>query len=343
MTGPTRRILLQGAAAAAAAGLWPGRGPPRAQPAGRFRIAMVLPRGVDPPAQGFIDYLERQGVEADYTILDLTEPGASAEDAVARIREDRPDLVYTWGTPTTLAVVGRWDTTEPGRHITDIPVVFTTVSAPEASGVVQSLARPGRNVTGVSHIPPLETQINTITAYRRDVRTLGVVYNPLEPNSAINVAALHTYLPDRGIALIDRPVPVGPDGEPDGTAVPRLVADLAAEGVDFLYIGPDTFVAVDNRDSLTLAAMRAGLPTFAATESIVRRSHALVGLFSSALGVGRFAGFKAEQILVEGRAPGEIPVETLRRFSLLINMRVARRIEAYPPLSLLNLAEIVRE
>jgi putative ABC transport system substrate-binding protein len=338
MIRPTRRQLLFAAGAAAALG--PAR--LHAQSDGRFRIAMVLPRGVDAPAQGFMDYLERQGLAADYLIFDLREPDMPVSNAVARIKAERPDLVYTWGTPTTLAVTGRWDAADPAIHVTDIPVVFTTVSAPEASGVVESLERPGRNVTGVSHIPPLETQINTITAYRRQVERIGVVFNPQEPNSRLNVAALQAYLPSRGIALIDRQVPAGPDGAPDGEAIPGLVAEIAAAEADFLYIGPDTFVAVHNRDPLTIAAMEARLPTFAATESIVRRSHALLGLFSSALGVGRFAGFKAEQILLEGRAPGAIPVETLRRFSLLINMAVARRIEAYPPLSLLNLAEIIR-
>jgi putative ABC transport system substrate-binding protein len=338
MTGIDRRSFLIGTGAAA---LWPASA--RAQTPARVSIAMVLPRGLDAPAQGFVDYLDRRGIGADYLMLDLREPGMTVAAAVARIRRDLPDLVYTWGTPTTLGVVGRWDAADPSPYIRDIPVVFTTVSAPQASGVVESLERPGRNVTGVSHIPPLETQVNTVTAYRRDVRRLGVVYNPAEPNSRLNVRALGAYLTGVGMGLDARPVPPGSDGEPDGAAIPRLVADLAADGADFLYIGPDTFVAVHNRDPLTLAALRARLPSFAATESIVRRSHALVGLFSSALGVGRFAGFKAEQILAEGRPPGAIPVETLRRFSLLINMRVARRIEAYPPLSLLNLAEIVRQ
>src|SRR3546814_2015881 len=77
-----------------------------------------------------------------------------------------------------------------------------------------------------------------------------------------------------------------------------------------------------------------------ATESIVRRSDALVGLFSTAVNVGRFAAFKAEQILVGGQSPAQIPIETLRRFSLLINMPVAHAIQVYPPISLLNLAEV---
>ena len=343
MNRPTRRTILGGIAATAIGGLWPAGRTPRAQPTARFRIILVLPRGLDAPAQGFRDYLDRQGVDVEYIVLDLTEPGASVEGAVARIKQERPDLIYTWGTPTTRAVVGQWTEADPTAYVRDIPVVFTTVAAPVASGIVEDLERPGRNVTGVGHLPPLDTQINTITAYRREVSKLGVVYNPQEPNSAINVAALRAYLPSRGIALAERPVPTDVGGAPDAQAIPQLVAEIAADGADFLYIGPDTFVAVNNRDPLTRAAMAARLPSFAATESIVRRSHALLGLFSSALGVGRFAGFKAEQILVEGQAPGDIPVETLRRFSLLINMRVARRIEAYPPLSLLNLAEIIQE
>ena len=43
------------------------------------------------------------------------------------IRATRPDLVYTWGTSVTLGAVGAHDGIVQGRHITDIPVVFTLV------------------------------------------------------------------------------------------------------------------------------------------------------------------------------------------------------------------------
>ena len=92
---------------------------------------------------------------------------------------------------------------------------------------------------------------------------------------------------------------------------------------------------------MTKAALDARLPTFCATESIVRQAQCLVGISSNAANLGRFVGFKAASILVEGKDVATMPVETLKRFSLLINMPVAAALDLYPPLPLLNVAEVL--
>ena len=338
MTRLSRRAALSALGAGAASTLAPVR--LALAQAGPYRICMVLPGDERQTEVGFRDYLERRSIEIEYhrpTAEDTDDPQLAINREIRRLR---PDLVYTWGTPTTLAVVGTFDSADPDRHITDLPVVFCTVTDPVGSRIVRELDRPGRNVTGVSHIPPLPVQINTMNAYRQ-VERLAVIYNSLETNSVLTVERLERLTAEMGMTLIAERVPLGADGRPDGSLIPDLVADVAARGAQFLYIGPDTFVAVTNRDVLTQAALDHRLPTFSATESIVRRSRALFGLFSSSLSVGRFCATKAEEILVDGRDPAEIPIETLRRFSLLINMPVALELEVYPPLDLLNLAEIL--
>ena len=57
--------------------------------------------------------------------------------------------------------------------------------------------------------------------------------------------------------------------------------------------------------------------------------------------VGEFAAYKAEQILFDGKKAGEIPIETLTRHSLIVNLSAVRRLHTYPPLSILRLAELI--
>jgi len=59
--------------------------------------------------------------------------------------------------------------------------------------------------------------------------------------------------------------------------------------------------------------------------------------------VGLFAGFKAEKILLRSTRAGDIPIETLKRFSFLVNMETARKINFYPPVMILKFAEIIKE
>jgi ABC-type uncharacterized transport system, periplasmic component len=307
---------------------------------GRRRIYMVVPQQATDTEIGFQEFLTRRNIEADFILRPTHGDPSRIAAIIEEIKTVRPDLVYTWGTPTTLAIFGPYDG-DPERYVMDIPGVFATVTDPIASRLVTDLDHPNRNVTGVVHLASLEVQLNTISAYR-DIRSLGIIYNPHEENAVLTMKKLTELTAARGIQLLPEAVPIV-DGKPNGDAIPHLVERIAKQEADFLYIGPDTFVAVANGARLTAAAIQHRLPTFSATESIVRRSNALVGLFSSAISIGRFSAFKAEQILVEGRSPREVPIETLRRFSLLINMRVARQIEVYPPIGLLSLAEVLTD
>ena len=338
MTVLSRRRWLQwGTATGAsllAAGVRANPAPPR-----RFRIFMVLGRGEGTNEQGFKDYLARRGLEIDYIVRDTSGDASLLPRIIQEIKELRPDLVYTWGTPQTRAVVGPWDDPEPGPYVRDLPALFTYVAAPRDAKIVPNLERPGGNVTGTIHIAPVAAQVNAILAYR-PIRRLAAVFNPAERNSLLMIEEMRRECARRDLELIEAPAPLT-DGKPDPRDIPHLIARCRELGGEMLYLGPDTFFTTTHRHQVAAVALAERLPSFSATELIVRTDRALFALSSSPYGIGRLTGVKAVQILLEGQSPGEIPVETLRRFSVLINMATAKELSCYPPLSLLNLAEVV--
>ncbi|MBY6265425.1 ABC transporter substrate-binding protein [Azospirillum sp. 412522] len=339
----SRRSLLRlaGSGGLALPGLMPGgRALAAAVPDRTFRITMVLGRGESDSEYGFKDHLARRGLTVDYTIRDTGGDVSRLPAIVEEIRNTRPDLVYSWGTPQTRGIAGPFGDADPRRHVTDIPVVFTFVTAPVDAGIVPELGRPGRNVTGTIHIAPIAVQLNTIQAYS-PIRRLGVVYNPQERNSVYTVEGLRAETALRGLELVEEPVPLNDRGEPVAAAIPDALARVTQRGAEFLYIGPDTFIASHNRSTVAAEALRLRLPTFSATELIVRSDKALLALASNAYAIGRLTAVKAARILVDGASPSEIPVETLKRFSVIINMATVRALEHYPPIGLLNFAEII--
>jgi len=122
--------------------------------------------------------------------------------------------------------------------------------------------------------------------------------------------------------------------------VEQLIGQIHAEGAQWLYLLPDTFLG-SLYGRVIPAALQLRLPSFGAAELAVRAGGALVGLVSRYHSVGQLAGAKALEILAGGKAPGQLPVETLRRFSLLVNMRVAHSLRMYPPIDMLNYAEVI--
>lgn len=304
-----------------------------------FTIFQITFRGETDVERGFRDYLEQRGIPVRIIHRSADLDAGRVPAILEEVREVKPDLVYTWGTPVTLAVFGRVGEVDPARHITDVPGVFTMVSAPQGSGVVPSRESSGRNITGTSHVVPPEPQLRAMEAYRPFTR-LGVLYTPTEQNSVVIVEALKELEAPMGFRLVERTFPLGPEGRPSAASGPALVREIAEEGAEWLYYLPDTFLST-NIGQVAPVATDLGLPGFSAVELLQRE--ALISLVSRYYSLGQLTAYKAEQILLGGVDPASIPVETLQRFALIINMPLARRMRLYPPLAMLNYANILTE
>jgi putative tryptophan/tyrosine transport system substrate-binding protein len=341
----TRRLSLAGAALLAAflsgAPASAGTICDRPHVAGAPHVVMLLWRGPTEVERGFLAHVEARGMALNVTCLSADRNAANLPDMVARARALAPDLVYTWGTGVTLAAVGRADRVDPEVHITDRPVLFTMVAYPVESGLVPSFAEPGRNVTGATHTVPLLAQLRAMRAYR-PVSSIGVIFNPLEVNSIINVQQLTETAEAEGIEVIALPVLLDAAGLPDPSSLSLLVARLAARQPQFLFIGPDSFIG-EHREAVIGAALASGLPAFTGTELEIAEGSAMLGLVTSYYNLGRYMGSLVEQVLFEGLDPRDIPVRTLSRFTFMVRLPVAQRLGLYPPLEVLDFAQILLE
>ena len=307
------------------------------QAATPFRIFAVVWRGETEVEQGFRDYLTQRGIPFEMTVRNLNLDRGNAPPIVEEIKRVRPDLVYTWGTGTTSSIVGKVETDTPESYVRRIPAVFTLVSYPKVANIVESYESTGRPVTGVAFLAPVETQLNTILAYR-PFTTIAVIYDETAGNSRINVADLRDVAPKMGVNLIELPVPLGQNGKSDPDALPRLVEQAKAEGAELLYMGPDSFLT-RHAKAYTAAALAAGLPTFASTQAPLKNSRAMFGLVTDYHTLGKLTALQAERILMEKRRPEDLPVARLERYKLWINVDVMREIDLYPPMDMIAIAD----
>lgn len=304
-----------------------------------FRILMLTVNGENEAERGFRDYLSDAGVRIDVTARSVGRNPANVAQVLASLPELAPDLIYTRGATMTLAVVGPYDAPDPSAYVRDRPVVFALVAAPVQAKIVSSLDHPGGNVTGAMHVVPVAVQLRAMQSYR-PFRKIGALYSPAEGNAVGLLDQMRAYCAANDAELLTRTFQSGPDGQPVADGVENLVAELKAEGADWLYLLPDTFGgSILNR--ISPAALGAGLPMFGATEMAVRQGGALVGLVSRYYAVGQLAGAKAMEVLVARTPVRDIPIGTLKRFSLIININTAKKLGIYPPIEMLNYAEVV--
>lgn len=305
----------------------------------RRRICMIVENGETALERGFRAYLDVHRIEAD---IALRSAGAGLSRIPAILREARSrgtDLVYTSGAAVTLAVAGTPSDRDPARHVTDIPVVFAGLGLREAQQVAGPAALRS-NITGaVDGVAPAD-HVKAMLAYRR-FRRIGIITNPAS-QSALDTAATLRMLGNRhGFTLVERHAPLDQRGVPIAASMAELVAALARQGAQLLYLGSDRHT-VANRAALTRAAVDQRLPAFSASELALRDGEALFGLAVPMDSLGRLAAQKAVRILRARVPPGAVPVGSLARPSLIINMRVAGKLGLYPPVALLNRAEVLR-
>ena len=305
-----------------------------------FRILMITFRGETDVERGFRDYLATAGIPVEIISRDAAQNIANVAAILRDVPAIRPDLIYTWGTPVTLAVAGPYDAPTDKGFITDIPVVFALVAAPVQAKIARSLASSGHNVTGAVHVVPTDVQLRAMHSYL-PFKKIGVLYSTSEQNSIAIVEQARAFCERQGSTLIARTFNTNAEGRPTANGVEEIIADIKRQGADWLYLLPDTFLGTVY-DRVTPAALAQKLPTFGAAELAVRQGGALVGLISRYHSVGQLAAAKAVDILVHRKAPADIPIETLKRFSLLINMRTAKQLGGvYPPIEMLNYAEVI--
>ena len=343
-----RRQLLACGIATAGAGIGIGSAairPPATAPrlqavAGkRFRVLMLTYRGTTDVDIGFQNYLSEAGLNVEFTVRDVRQDTRRIAAILDELPALAPDLIYTWGTPVTLAVTGTVDQPNPHPALGHIPVVFALVADPQKAGIVNTLSAPERNVTGASHVVPLERQLQHMRSYR-DFDKLGVLYNAAEANSQAVIQGLKQYGLSNGKQIMASPLQQSEDGKPTADGLESLIDQLHRDGAQWLYLPPDTFLGTIY-DRITPLAMARKLPLFASTELAMRTGNALTGVVSRYYSVGQLAGAKAADILQGHKTVQQTPVESLKRFSLMVNMQMAQQLELYPPLPLLNYAEVV--
>ncbi len=318
-----------------------------AAPAARaesFTIYMIVHRAGSGADDGFRDYLTANGVDATFILRDMENDRSRLPGYVEEIKALKPDLVYTQTTSVTRAVVGRLEEADPDKHVLDIPVVFSMVSFPVRSKLAPENPDPAgamlskRNFTGARHVVSNLVRLNAMRTYM-PFEKLGMLYDRSSGAQRRSEASMRALVEEAGIEFVSDS-PTEPDVDRDPAQIEPALRRLKEAGVEFLYIPPSNFFGA-HAELVTRVATEQGLPTFCGVETLIRQ-HCMTGLVSPLYAVGQFAAYKAEQILTGGRQPGDIPIETLSRFSFVINMETAHRLRVYPPMEILRFAQFIK-
>jgi len=281
---------------------------------------------LDATRQGLLDGLKAKGYEEGKNLeFDFKTAQGNPAIAVQIARQfvgENPDVLVGIATPTAQALVSATKS---------IPVVFTAVTDPVGAKLVKQMEQPGKNVTGLSDLSPVEQHVELIKELMPDVKSVGVVYNPGEANAVSLMELLKESTQRHGLELVE------------ATALKSADVQSATQAIsaksDIIYALIDNTVA-SAIEGMIVAANQAKTPVFGAATSYVERGAiASLGFDYYQIGV-QTADYVAS--ILEGKEPGSLDVKVAKGSDLVINKTAATKLGLNIPDSVMERATSVK-
>ena len=274
--------------------------------------------------QGFKDGLAEKGYREGKNVkYILKNPQANVDSQIEIVQsfvDQKVDLIYSLTTPGTLIAKGVTSNT---------PIVFSIVTYPVETGVVESLTSSGNNLTGTRNYVPASRQYFYFEKIYPNTKTLAFVYRKGEPNSVIQYQEFKEYLDKRKVALMDMAA----------VDLDEIREKLKSNGekIDALYEACDTLIQTGGAEVINEFSSQFKKPNFSCIKDGIQKG-ALIGVVKDIYSIGKVSGEKAALIL-EGVEPSRIQVEAPTEDVLIVNTKTAQELGLTIPSDILGKAK----
>jgi putative ABC transport system substrate-binding protein len=286
-----------------------------AQPPGRIhRVGVVHVSGhhhevVDGLRQGLAELGLDEGKQFVLDVRETPYDPKAFEAAARDLERGRVDVIYT--VTTLVAVAAK-------RATTQTPIVFFAGSDPVAIGLVESVAKPGGQLTGVHGLSRDLTSKRLALLKEMMPKLARVVtfYNPADPVSRENAQLARDAARHLGVQVVERHV-----ASSDELLV--QLRELKSRDADAYFHTPGA-MATSQAVQIIDALRTKKLPTMFHEQSLVTKG-ALASYGSNYYDVGQVSAKHVHRILT-GSHPRDLPVENYDKVGVGLNLRVAREI-----------------
>lgn len=260
---------------------------------------------LDAAYEGFKDALKDADLNVEYDFQNAQNDKSNVSTISKNFVADNVDLIFANSTPSALGAL---------QETSDIPIVFTSVTDAVDAGLVDSMDKPGENITGVVDLHPdaIKKTVEFIEANFPGAN-VGLIYNAGEANSVTQIEAVQEAAKGLDLSFVERTVANSAEVQ---QATTTLVGDA-----DVLYIVTDNTV-VSALDSVVGVANDQDIPLIVGEpDSLAKGGFATFGIDYHTIGYR--TGEMAVEILTGKKKTVDIDVEYPPEIQLYINKQAA--------------------
>lgn len=262
---------------------------------------------------GILEQLKKEGFgepPVKYTVENAGGNKAKAAELAKKLSTAKMDMVIVVGTTAAIAVA---------KEVKDVPVIFSMVYDPVDSKIAADWKNSGNNTTGSSSRVPMLQIVNSMKQIA-PIKRLAVLYTPGEKNSEVQLKEIQATLAGADIKVI--PVPLTSKEE-----VASIMPDVVS-AADALFLTGSSVVG-GAVGTIVETATKAKKITASHLDDLVDKG-VLLGVCANPHAVGVLAGKKAAKVL-KGAKPATIPIESLDKLDIIINMKTAKAAQIQVP------------
>jgi len=245
---------------------------------------------------------------------------------IAELIALKVEVIVTAGTPAALAVK---------KATTSIPLVMIAVGDPVGTGLIESLAHPGGNITGVSSIAPeLEgKRLELLREVVPKIAHVAVFWNPANPIQVIQEREMQAAAKVLRMKVLSLGVRTPEELDAAFAAILRKRPGALLVLADRLFL--------HHRARIMDFAVKHRLPGVHAYRELVEAG-GLMSYGPSYAGMHRRAAYFVDRIL-KGTKPADLPVERPARFELVLNQKAAKALGlTIPPSVMIRTTEVIQ-
>lgn len=264
---------------------------------------------LDAVVKGLQDEIAAAKINAEYDLQNANGDINAAASIATKFQSEKVTVAVGVATPTSQSLV---------NTLKGIPIVFSAVTDPVKAGLVTSLKKGDKNVTGVSDMTPVKQQIELLLKVKK-IKSLGHIYTSSEENAVVLAGIVKQVCKELNIKYVETTV--------SKSAEVKQAVQAIIRRVDALYISTDNTV-VSAMSAVTDVAMKAKVPIISADPSSAENYPVLAAWGFDYYKIGRTTGKLVVQIL-KGKKPEQIPTQFMTKTSdvdLLINLDVAKKL-----------------